>query len=133
MVNRLARLSQRIMRLFHRAHTTDATVLITGETGTGKELVARAIHKNSQRAPKPFVAVNCAAFTETLLESRVFGHEKGAFTGADRTRQGLFEAAHQGTLFLDEVAEMHPPRKPSFCESSRTGRYCELGVHSQKR
>jgi DNA-binding NtrC family response regulator len=89
-----------------RVATTNATALITGETGTGKELVARAIYRNSQRANKLFIPVNCAAFTETLLESELFGHEKGAFTGADRVRQGLFEAADQGTLFLDEAGEM---------------------------
>jgi len=100
---------QRIYQLIEKVAPTKATVLVTGESGTGKELIARAIHYNSTRHDRAFISVNCGALPETLLESELFGHEKGAFTGAAIQRKGRFELAHEGTLFLDEISEMSPP------------------------
>ena len=98
-----------IYHVIDRAGPTDAAVLITGESGTGKELVARAIHQASRRRSGPFIALNCGALPPELVESELFGHARGAFTGADRDREGLFEAASGGTLFLDEIGDLAPP------------------------
>ena len=97
---------QEVYKAIGRVAAQDVTVLITGESGTGKELVARAIYQHGRRAKGPFLAVNCAAIPENLLESELFGHEKGAFTGADRRRIGKFEQCSGGTLFLDEIGDM---------------------------
>jgi len=107
MVGESPRMRQ-VYQFIAKAAPTDSTVLILGENGTGKEMAARAIHLNSPRANKPFVAINCAALTETLLESDLFGHEKGAFTGAVAQKKGKLEVASSGTIFLDEVGELAP-------------------------
>ncbi|NJN16488.1 MAG: sigma-54-dependent Fis family transcriptional regulator [Oscillochloris sp.] len=99
---------QQVYKLIGRVAASDATVLVTGESGTGKELVAHVLHRSSARREAPFVPVNCAALPETLLESELFGHEKGAFTGAVAQRKGRFERAHKGTIFLDEIGEISP-------------------------
>ncbi len=118
---------RRLRETIRRVAPTSSTVLIEGETGTGKELAARAIHDGSPRAAEPFVAVNCAALSETLLESELFGHERGAFTGADRARQGLFETAHRGTLFLDEAGEMSPSLQAKLLRVLTDGRVIRVG------
>ena len=97
---------RQVSQQLHRAAATDATVLLEGESGTGKELFARALHALSPRNDGPFVAINCAAIPETLLETELFGHEKGAFTGAAARKPGRFELAHRGTLFLDEIGDL---------------------------
>jgi two-component system response regulator HydG len=110
-----------------RIAPTDTTVLITGESGTGKELVARAIHVNSLRADKPFVTVNCAAVSETLLESELFGHVRGAYTGAVTARRGLFEEANGGTFFFDEIAETAPAFQAKLLRAIQEGEIRRLG------
>jgi two-component system response regulator HydG len=106
---------------------TDATVLITGESGTGKELIARAVHANSKREQKPFVTVNCAAISETLLESELFGHARGAFTGAIGARKGLFEEADGGTFFFDEIAETTPVFQAKLLRAIQEGEIRRIG------
>ncbi|MEX2224036.1 MAG: sigma-54 dependent transcriptional regulator [Candidatus Rokuibacteriota bacterium] len=118
---------QAVHRLIEQAAATSAPVLIHGETGTGKELVARTLHELSARAGGPFVAVNCAAMPETLLESEIFGHERGAFTDARDRREGCFELSHGGTLLLDEVAEMQPGTQAKFLRVLEEGSFRRLG------
>jgi DNA-binding NtrC family response regulator len=119
---------QRLLGMLDRAAAAPYPVLVTGESGTGKELVARALHRRSPRAAGPFVAANAAALTATLVESELFGHERGAFTGADRDRAGLFEQARGGTLFLDEVACLPPAAQESLLRVLETGEYRPVGA-----
>jgi DNA-binding NtrC family response regulator len=125
-----------MLRLLDRIETiaqSDAPVLITGESGTGKELVARTLHERSSRRPKPFIAVNCAAFPETLLEAELFGHERGAFTGAVKRRDGRFKAADGGTLLLDEIAEVPLPAQAKLLRVLQEGTVEPLGTNESTR
>lgn len=116
-----------VFKLIGRVATSDASILIVGESGTGKELVAKAIHKYSDRSRKPFIAINCAAIPESLLESELFGYEKGAFTGADKQKQGKFEEANGGTLFLDEIGDMSLPLQAKLLRVLQEGTLEHLG------
>jgi len=113
--------------LIARVADTDVTVLVRGESGTGKELVARAVHESSPRRHKTFVKVNCAALPSELLESELFGFERGAFTGAIQQKPGKFEFAHEGTMFLDEISEMHPPLQSKLLQVLQDGEFARLG------
>jgi DNA-binding NtrC family response regulator len=124
---------RRVIQMIEKVAGTDATVLVRGASGTGKELVARAIHGNSSRRDRPLVTVNCATLQESLLESELFGHEKGAFTSADRSKPGLFEVAECGTLFIDEVAEMAPALQAKLLRVMEDGHYRRVGSTQEKR
>ena len=124
---------QRVKDLIVRAAAVTGTVLITGETGTGKELVARAIHGGSARSTRPFVALNCAAVTESLLENELFGHSRGAFTGASAARAGLMEHANEGTLFLDEIGTMPHGLQAKLLRALESGEIRRIGENEVRR
>lgn len=122
---------QAVYQMIETVAEVQSTVLVTGESGTGKELVARAIHDLSPRAEKPFISINCGAFTETLLESELFGYVKGSFTGANTNRKGLFEAANRGTIFLDEIGEMSPAMQVKLLRVLQERRVRPVGAHDE--
>jgi transcriptional regulator with PAS, ATPase and Fis domain len=124
---------QRVYRAIDKILPTDIPVLVTGESGTGKDLVARVLHYNGQRSAQRFVTLNCAALTETLLESELFGHRRGAFSGADRDRKGLFEQAAGGTIFLDEIAEMPLQLQPKLLRALQFGEIRRVGDDTPRR
>jgi len=124
---------QEVYRMVDRVAPTDATVFATGESGSGKEVLARTIHERSRRANRPFVAVNCGAIPSTLIEAELFGHEKGAFTGAHRQNRGCFERAESGTLFLDEITEMAPDMQVRLLRVLETGRFVRVGGEREIR
>jgi two-component system NtrC family response regulator len=123
----------RVRQLISKVAPTNSTVLILGETGTGKELVARGLHEQSLRSDKPFVAVNCGALPESLIESELFGHRKGAFTGADEQRVGLFEVAHGGTIFLDEIGELPKAMQAKLLRVLECGEIRRIGDNESFR
>lgn len=122
---------QAVYQMIETVAEVQSTVLVSGESGTGKELVARAIHDLSPRAEKPFISINCGAFTETLLESELFGYVKGSFTGANTNRKGLFEAAHKGTIFLDEIGEMSPAMQVKLLRVLQERKVRPVGAHDE--
>jgi len=124
---------ERVFHLIQRAGPTDKAILIQGESGTGKELVAKALHRASGRADKPLVVINCAALPEALLESELFGHEKGSFTGAIATKQGLFELADGGTLFIDEIGELAGPLQAKLLRVLEDGSMRRIGSVKERR
>ena len=122
---------QAVFSMIETVAEVQSTVLVTGESGTGKELVARAIHDLSPRAEKPFISINCGAFTETLLESELFGYVKGSFTGANANRKGLFEASHKGSIFLDEIGEMSPAMQVKLLRVLQERKVRPVGAHDE--
>jgi len=122
-----------LLHLVSRVAETESTVLIRGESGVGKELIARAVHRHSKRSRQPFVVVDCASLHENLLQSELFGHEKGSYTGADRMKQGLFEVADRGTIFLDEIGELTSPLQVKLLRVLETGVFRRLGANADIR